>query len=59
MTVGASTGYMESRRGAWPELVAEAASVSSVAAELSAISEPELPDLLEFLTTAPRLPFRM
>jgi hypothetical protein len=58
MTVGASTGYMESQRGSWPELVAEAASVSSVAAELSAISEPELPDLLEFLTTAPRLPFR-
>jgi sugar phosphate isomerase/epimerase len=49
---------MESRRGSWPELVAEAASVSSVAAELSAISEPELPELLEFLTTAPRLPFR-
>jgi len=58
LTVGASTGYMESRRGSWPELVAEAASVSSVAAELSAISEPELPELLEFLTTAPRLPFR-
>jgi hypothetical protein len=58
MTVGASTGYMESRRGSWPELVAEAASVSSVAAELSAISEPELPELLEFLATAPRLPFR-
>ena len=58
MTVGASTGYMESRRGSWPELVADAASVSSVAAELSAISEPELPDLLEFLATAPRLPFR-
>jgi hypothetical protein len=57
-TVGASTGYMESRRGSWPELVAEAASVSSVAAELSAISEPELPDLLEFLAAAPRLPFR-
>jgi hypothetical protein len=58
MTVGASTGYMESLRGSWPALAAEAASVSSVAAELSAISEPELPDLLEFLTTAPRLPFR-
>ena len=58
MTVGASTGYMESRRGSWPELVAEAASVSSVAAELSAISEPELPELLEFLAAAPRLPFR-
>jgi hypothetical protein len=58
MTVGASTGYMESLRGSWPELVAEAASVSSVAAELSAISEPELPDLLDFLAAAPRLPFR-
>jgi hypothetical protein len=58
MTVGASTGYMESLRGSWPALVAEAASVSSVAAELSAISEPELPDLLEFLASAPRLPFR-
>lgn len=58
MTVGASTGYMESLRGSWRELVAEAASVSSVAAELSAISEPELPDLLDFLAAVPRLPFR-
>ena len=39
LTVGTSTGYVESLRGRWPELVAEAASVSSVAAELSAISE--------------------
>jgi hypothetical protein len=58
MTVGASTGYMKAHRGSWPALVAEAASVSSVAAELSAISEPELPDLLDFLAAAPRLPFR-
>jgi hypothetical protein len=53
MTVGASTGYMESLRGSWPALAAEAASVSSVAAELSAISEPELPDLVALEAAPP------
>jgi hypothetical protein len=56
--VGCSTGYMEDERGDWPRLVAQAAAVSSLAVELSAVSEPELPGLLEYLQSAPRLPFR-
>lgn len=55
--VGCSTGYMESDRENWPELVGQAAAVSSLAVELSAISEPELPGLLEYLRQAPQLPF--
>lgn len=56
-TVGCSTGYMEDRRGNWPALVDLAAETSSFAIELSAVSEPELPGLLEFLDGAPQLPF--
>jgi Xylose isomerase-like TIM barrel len=56
--VGCSTGYMESERGDWPRLVAQAAAVSSLAVELSAVSEPELPGLLDYLLSAPQLPFR-
>jgi hypothetical protein len=56
--VGCSTGFMEADRGNWPELLATAASVSSLAVELSAISEPELDGLLAYLSTEPRLPFR-
>jgi hypothetical protein len=48
---------MESERENWPELVAQAAAVSSLAVELSAISEPELPGLLDYLLQAPQLPF--
>lgn len=56
--VGCSTGFMESDRGNWPELLAASAAVSSLAVELSAISEPELDGLLAYLSTGPRLPFR-
>ena len=49
---------MESERGNWPELLASAASVSSLAVELSAVSEPELDGLLGFLSRGPRMPFR-
>jgi sugar phosphate isomerase/epimerase len=49
---------MESERGMWPELLASAASVSSLAVELSAVSEPELDGLLSYLSAGPRMPFR-
>jgi hypothetical protein len=49
---------MEDERGNWAQLVAQAAAVSSLAVELSAVSEPELPGLLDYLQAAPQLPFR-
>jgi hypothetical protein len=57
-TVGCSTGYMEDLRGDWEALVEVAALTSAFAVELSALSEDELPGLLEFLESAPPLPFR-
>jgi sugar phosphate isomerase/epimerase len=56
--LGASTGYMEARRGDWASLVAEAMETSTFAIELAALSEDELPGLQDFLATAPALPFR-
>lgn len=56
--VGASTGYMQSLRGDWEAQIAEAWRVSSFAIELSALSEPELPSLAEYLRQTPSLPFR-
>lgn len=56
--VGASTGYMEKLRGDWPAQVAEAWAVSSFAVELSALSEPELEALTNYLARRPSLPFR-
>jgi hypothetical protein len=56
--VGCSTGYMADRRGEWASLVEEAAHTAPAAVELSALSEEELPGLLSYLATAPRLPFR-
>lgn len=41
----------------WERLIDEAASVSSMAVELSALSASELPGLLSYLRSAPRLPF--
>lgn len=52
-TVGCSTGYMSDLRGDWPSLVNEAARTSSFAVELSALSEHELPGLVEYLHGAP------
>lgn len=56
--VGASTGYMVSKRGDWPALLDEASRVSSFAVELTALSEEELPGLLGYLDRAPSMPFR-
>ncbi len=56
--VGASTGYMVEHRGDWPHLVDEALEVSPFAVELSALSEEELPSLIEYLSKVTWLPFR-
>jgi len=56
--LGASTGYMAGLRGDWKRQIATAWEVSPFAIELSALSEPELPSLSEFLATGPSLPFR-
>ena len=55
--IGISTGVFREARGAWSELVAEASAVSSYAVELSALSGEELPGLLAYLRSEPRLPF--
>lgn len=55
--VGCSTGYMVDVRGDWNALVERAAETSSSAVELSALSEQELPGLLDYIAGAPRLPF--
>lgn len=57
LTLGCSTGFMADLRNDWNRLVDHAASVSSIAIELSAISASELPGLLRYLGSAPRLPF--
>lgn len=56
--VGASTGYMQDLRGDWDAQIAAAWAVSPFAIELSALSEPELPSLAEFLGAGQSLPFR-
>jgi hypothetical protein len=56
--LGASTGYMADRRGDWPALVWEALRTSVYAVELAALSEDELPGLLEYVQSGVDLPFR-
>lgn len=56
--IGISTGVFEQERGSWQALIERAYQVSTYAVELSALSEPELPGLLTYLTSKPRLPFR-
>jgi hypothetical protein len=55
--IGASTGYMDFRRGDWAGMIERACEVSTFAAELSALGEDELPGLVAFLQGSPRLPF--
>lgn len=45
-------------RGNWPDLVEQALAVSSTAAELAALSEEELPGLVDYLAARPELPFQ-
>lgn len=49
---------MDDLRGDWAAQVDAAMEVSPFAIELSALSEPELPSLSDFLRTGPTLPFR-
>jgi hypothetical protein len=56
--LGVSTGIFDDTRGAWQRLVVKACEVSTYAVELSALSEDELPGLIDYLATKPRLPFR-
>jgi hypothetical protein len=49
---------MTDHRGNWDQLVSEALGISSFAIELSALSEEELPSLIEFLSGETQLPFR-
>lgn len=58
LAIGASTGYMSARRGDWNALARAAADESLSAVELSALSELELPGLIDSLEAAPSLPFR-
>jgi hypothetical protein len=55
--VGASTGYLGAERGDWERLVDLACDVSPFVAELAALSEPELPSLVDYLGTEEWLPF--
>jgi len=57
VTLGCSTGYMVHARGAWPALVEESLATSTLAVELSALSEEELPGLIDFLQGDPPMPF--
>jgi hypothetical protein len=52
-----STGVFASSRGSWPSLVDQATRVSTIAVELSALSGDELPGLVSYLRSEPRLPF--
>jgi Xylose isomerase-like TIM barrel len=56
--LGASTGYMAERRDDWGALCWEAARTSVFAAELAALSEDELPGLVDYLGSGVELPFR-
>jgi hypothetical protein len=55
---GISTGVFAEARGDWRELVAGACRVSTFAVELSALSGEELPGLIAYLRSKPRMPFR-
>ena len=56
--LGMSTGVFESVRGRWSDLVDRSCAISSHAIELSALSADELPALLAYVRSEPRLPFR-
>lgn len=56
-TIGASSGYLKDLYGRWAEILPELMAASTVAAELSALSESELPGLVAFLNESAGLPF--
>ena len=55
--MGWSTGFLTEERGQWRALARRAAEHSTLAAELSALSEPELPGLVSYLFSDDALPF--
>lgn len=57
LRVGCSTGFL-APRGDWPALTRQAATISTVAIELAALSASELPGLAAYLDQRPRLPFQ-
>jgi hypothetical protein len=56
-TVGPSTGYMVADYGDWPALLEQSLATSTLAVELSALSESELPALVALLDRPHVLPF--
>ena len=57
LTVGVSTGFMVEQRGDWAALFERSAATSTLAVELSALSQDELPGLTRFLCADPPMPF--
>jgi sugar phosphate isomerase/epimerase len=57
LLLGASTGALEAERGDWPNLVELSARLSTRAVELAALSEDELPGLMDHLHRCDQLPF--
>lgn len=55
--LGLSTGCLRDRADDWSELARAAARESRTAVEFSALSEPELPTLIDYLLSGPSLPF--
>lgn len=55
--IGCSTGLNAELRGDWDALSEWAVEWSTIVTELSALSEPELPGLVDWLAQAPPLPF--
>jgi hypothetical protein len=55
--IGASTGYLTRLRGDWGRLLEAVERTSTFAAELAALSEPEMYELRNFLVHAGPLPF--
>ena len=56
--MGISTGVLDGLWGDWPALVMRACKTATHAVEMSALSGAELPSLIAYLRSAPRLPFR-
>jgi len=56
--LGCSTGFLRDTGADWTDMVTRARATSTEAVELAALSERELPGLLEYLAGRPSLPFR-
>lgn len=56
--LGCSTGFLRDGGTDWTDMATRARATSTEALELAALSERELPGLLEYLGSSPALPFR-